>query len=199
MKKILLILLFNVLTIALIYSTYIKSRKTITEVPKGASVVSEDSATPDDRVLYGKEYSTEDIEIFIEEDMDEEYIEEATEVLAMFPAGVVRNLADEKVKIILYTDKENKNTKENALTIYAKTITDMKKSLIESLCEYTDKTYEISSSSEYQSITDRDFTEVMKEYVSDKKSLRNNEPLIYEYLDNLFKGNENIEEILKRQ
>lgn len=186
------------LLVAFIYSTYIKSRRATAEVPKGASVVSDESATPEDRVLYGREYSSADIEIYLEEDMEEEYVEETQSILAMFPAGVIRDMSKKRLRIILYADDRNRSNDENAISILSENKEKLRENLIYSLCEYTDKVYKISDSEAFVSLTDRDFISVMKEYVEDKYTFRKNEQELCEYLDEIFKGSESIEEILNK-
>lgn len=198
MKKILLIILFNMLTIALIYSTYIKSRRTTAEVPKGATVVTEDKETPDDKVLYGKEYFTLDIEIYLEEDMEEEYVSIFQEVLARFPAGVAKRLSEEYRKVIIYSDQENKGNDKDAIYIHAESKEDIQVRLTDYLIEYTDKVYGITKSDEFLSLTDEDFKILMNKYITDNRTLKRESPEIYEYFDSMFKESESIEDIIKR-
>ena len=199
MKKILLIVLLNIFLIALIYSTYIKSRRTTTEIPKGASVVSEDNATPDDRILYGREYASVDVEIYIEDGLDEEYVKEVQETVALFPAGVAASLPKNNMQIILVSDFGDIEKADNKIFIKAESIETVRKELIKQLCCYTDKIYEISESEVYKQLTDDKFENVMTMYVTDKRSLQNENRELCEYLDTLFKDKERIDEILNSQ
>lgn len=196
MKKILLVLLVNMLIIALIYSTYVKSRKTVDSLPEGVNIVSGESVTPEDKVLYGSEYSKEDIKIYLEEDMDGEYIREAEEVLSMFPANVIRSISENGMKIILYTDKRNAGDEEGTINVCVRKEEELRDNLTFKLCEYTDRIYGISSLPEYSELTDEIFTDVMSEYVKDKQRIYDNNPLLYEYLEDMFNSGESIEEII---
>lgn len=199
MKKILLIVLLNIFLIALIYSTYIKSRRTTTEIPKGASVVSEDNATPDDRILYGREYASVDVEIYIEDGLDEEYVKEVQETVALFPAGVAASLPKNNMQIILVSDFSGIEKADNKIFIKAESRETVRYELIKQLCSYTDKIYEISESEVYKQLTDDKFENVMTMYVTDKRSLQNENRELCEYLDTLFKDRERIDEILNSQ
>ena len=196
MKKILLIVLLNIFLIALIYSTYIKSRRTTTEIPKGASVVSEDNATPDDRILYGREYASVDVEIYIEDGLDEEYVKEVQETVALFPAGVAASLPKNNMQIILVSDFSGIEKADNKIFIKAESRETVRYELIKQLCSYTDKVYEISESEVFKQLTEDKFENVMTMYVTDKRSLQNENKELCEYLDTLFKDRERIDEIL---
>lgn len=199
MKKILLIVLLNIFLIAIIYSTYIKSRRTTTEIPKGASVVSEDNATPDDRILYGREYASVDVEIYIEDGLDEEYVKEVQETVALFPAGVAASLPKNNMQIILVSDFSGIEKADNKIYIKAESTETVRKELIKQLCSYTDKVYEISELEVFKQLTDDKFENVMTMYVTDKRSLQNENRELCEYLDNLFKDRKRIDEILNSQ
>lgn len=199
MKKILLIVLLNIFLIALIYSTYIKSRRTTTEIPKGTSVVSEDNATPDDRILYGREYASVDVEIYIEDGLDEEYVKEVQETVALFPAGVAASLPKNNIQIIIVSDFSGIEKADNKIYIKAESIEIVRYELIRHLCNYTDKVYEISESEEFKKLTEDKFEKVMTMYVTDKRSLQIENKEICEYLDNLFKDRERIDEILNNR
>lgn len=199
MKKILLIVLLNIFLIALIYSTYIKSRRTTTEIPKGTSVVSEDNATPDDRILYGREYASVDVEIYIEDGLDEEYVKEVQETVALFPAGVAASLPKNNIQIIIVSDFSGIEKADNKIYIKAESIEIVRYELIRHLCNYTDKVYEISESEEFKKLTEDKFEKVMTMYVTDKRSLQIENMEICEYLDNLFKDRERIDEILNNR
>lgn len=196
MKKILLIVLLNIFLIALIYSTYINSRRTTTEIPKGASVVSEDNATPDDRILYGREYASVDVEIYIEDGLDEEYVKEVQETVALFPAGVAASLPKNNMQIILVSDFSGIEKADNKIFIKAESRETVRYELIKQLCSYTDKVYEISESEVFKQLTEDKFENVMTMYVTDKRSLQNENKELCEYLDTLFKDRERIDEIL---
>lgn len=196
MKKILLIVLLNIFLIALIYSTYIKSRRTTTEIPKGASVVSEDNATPDDRILYGREYASVDVEIYIEDGLDEEYVKGVQETVALFPAGVAASLPKNNMQIILVSDFSGIEKSDNKIFIKAESRETVRYELIKQLCSYTDKVYEISESEVFKQLTEDKFENVMTMYVTDKRSLQNENKELCEYLDTLFKDRERIDEIL---
>lgn len=199
MKKILLIVLLNIFLIALIYSTYIKSRRTTTEIPKGASVVSEDNATPDDRILYGREYASVDVEIYIEDGLDEEYVKEVQETVALFPAGVAASLPKNNMQIILVSDFSGIEKADNKIFIKAESRETVRYELIKQLCSYTDKVYEISELEVFKQLTEDKFENVMTMYVTDKRSLQNENKELCEYLDTLFKDRERIDEILNCQ
>ena len=199
MKKILLIVLLNIFLIALIYSTYIKSRRTTTETPKGTSVVSEDNATPDDRILYGREYASVDVEIYIEDGLDEEYVKEVQETVALFPAGVAASLPKNNIQIIIVSDFSGIEKADNKIYIKAESIEIVRYELIRHLCNYTDKVYEISESEEFKKLTEDKFEKVMTMYVTDKRSLQIENKEICEYLDNLFKDRERIDKILNNR
>lgn len=199
MKKILLIVLLNIFLIALIYSTYIKSRRTTTEIPKGASVVSEDNATPDDRILYGREYASVDVEIYIEDGLDEEYVKEVQETVALFPAGVAASLPKNNMQIILVSDFSGIEKADNKIFIKAESRETVRYELIKQLCSYTDKVYEISELEVFKQLTEDKFENVMTMYVTDKRSLQNENKELCEYLDTLFKDRERIDEILNSQ
>ena len=199
MKKILLIVLLNIFLIALIYSTYIKSRRTTTEIPKGASVVSEDNATPDDRILYGREYASVDVEIYIEDGLDEEYVKEVQETVALFPAGVAASLPKNNMQIILVSDFSGIEKADNKIFIKAESRETVRYELIKQLCSYTDKVYEISELEVFKQLTEDKFENVMTMYVTDKRSLQNENKELCEYLDTLFKDKERIDEILNSQ
>lgn len=199
MKKILLIVLLNIFLIALIYSTYIKSRRTTTEIPKGTSVVSEDNATPDDRILYGREYASVDVEIYIEDGLDEEYVKEVQETVALFPAGVAASLPKNNIQIIIVSDFSGIEKADNKIYIKAESIEIVRYELIRHLCNYTDKVYEISESEEFKKLTEDKFEKVMTMYVTDKRLLQIENKEICEYLDNLFKDRERIDEILNNR
>ena len=199
MKKILLIVLLNIFLIALIYSTYIKSRRTTTEIPKGTSVVSEDNATPDDRILYGREYASVDVEIYIEDGLDEEYVKEVQETVALFPAGVAASLPKNNIQIIIVSDFSGIEKADNKIYIKAESIEIVRYELIRHLCNYTDKVYEISESEEFKKLTEDKFEKVMTMYVTDKRSLQIENKEICEYLDNLFKDRERIDKILNNR
>lgn len=199
MKKILLIVLLNIFLIALIYSTYIKSRRTTTEIPKGASVVSEDNATPDDRILYGREYASVDVEIYIEDGLDEEYVKEVQETVALFPAGVAASLPKNNMQIILVSDFSGIGKADNKIFIKAESTETVRKELIKQLCSYTDKVYEISELEVFKQLTEDKFENVMTMYVTDKRSLQDENRELCEYLDNLFKDRKRIDEILNSQ
>lgn len=199
MKKILIILLFNMLVIALIYSTYIKSRRTTMDAPKDATVVTEDDATPDNRVVYGKEYSVANIEIYLEEDMPNEYVNIVRNIIAAFPVGVVRVMSDTNTRIILYKDERNMSSDNNCVNVSSLNEEGLKNNLINELCSYTDKVYRISSSDKFKNLTkrgDTDFTRVLTVYVTDKEKLKIENPEICEFFDESFMDSKGIEEIL---
>lgn len=184
MKKVLWIILINMIIVGVIYASYIKSRRTTAEIPKGANVVEDDAATPDDRVLYGREYSAVEIETYSEEGLPEAYILKVQEVLAMFPPRVARSLQENDIHIVLVIEDEN--TSDNkAIYVYSDTEESLVDNLITGLCEYTDEVYGISKAEE------------IKEYVINKKAFSETDPETYEYFEDLFSESERIEEILK--
>ena len=88
---------------------------------------------------------------------------------------------------------------DNKIYIKAESIEIVRYELIRHLCNYTDKVYEISESEEFKKLTEDKFEKVMTMYVTDKRSLQIENKEICEYLDNLFKDRERIDEILNNR
>lgn len=197
MKKLLIIVLANLLIIAFIYSTYFRSRKTTTEIPKGVNVVTDEEATPEDKVLYGIEYTTVNVSIFLEEGISESVVNSVQEVMALFPAKIIRSLPRNNINIYVVTN-DSVEYKENSGILVVSTDNKINKDkFIYELCDYAYRYHNDIFKLEYVNKEDKEyFIESLSEYVNNKESLREHDPEICSYYEEMFKEDERIEEIL---
>ena len=103
------------------------------------------------------------------------------------------------MQIILVSDFSGIEKADNKIFIKAESRETVRYELIKQLCSYTDKVYEISELEVFKQLTEDKFENVMTMYVTDKRSLQNENKELCEYLDTLFKDRERIDEILNSQ
>lgn len=116
LKRLLFIILVNLILFAFIYTTYKYSETLENEVPDNAKVTAlEDTTT--DKTLYGQEYSQVDITVLMEKDMPTEKIfNEIQQAISLLPPDIIKSFVAEDWKIMVVSNIDFSNSpyeKEN--------------------------------------------------------------------------------------
>lgn len=134
MKRILLIVLVNLIIIGFIYTSYKYVEENTNDIPEGAEVTSIEEETEKEGQFYGQEYSRGEVQMTIEEGMSEELFGEVQQALSIIPPEVLKAFIKEGWKISIVSSIDTTHSQyedEDILPQYADSFSNTKSNLVQ--------------------------------------------------------------------